>query len=74
MLKQENKISSNKLSLKIEKEFNNSQEYIKNQAQINCITKVLIENADVPPLLIDWLIDCVQKNTTIRNNFLNNIK
>ncbi len=71
MLKQK---INNSMNLKFDKKINNYQEYTQNQKQINCITKVLVENANIPPLLIDWLIDCVQKNTTIRNNFLNNIK
>lgn len=41
------------------------EEYIENQKQIDCISKVLVEHADVPKKLIDWLIDAVKKNTII---------
>ena len=39
------------------------EEYLQNQKQIDCISKVLVEQADVPKKLIDWLIDAVRKNT-----------
>lgn len=45
-----------------------SEEYLENQKQIDCISKVLIENADVPKKLIDWLIEAVKKNTIIECN------
>lgn len=40
-------------------------EYIQNQKQIDCITKVLVEHADVPQKLIDWLIEAVQENVAL---------
>lgn len=43
----------------------NKPDYIQNQKQIDCITKVLIEHADVPPKLIEWLIKSVQENAII---------
>ena len=42
-----------------------SEEYLENKKQIDCISKVLVEQADVPKKLVDWLIDAVRKNTKI---------
>lgn len=47
------------------KKLRQTQEYKQNQMQIDCITKILIEHADVPPKLIDWLIESVKQNTTL---------
>lgn len=44
----------------------NLKEFKQNEMQINCIKKVLIEHADVPPKLIDWLIESVQKNVVLQ--------
>ena len=41
------------------------EEYLQNQKQIECISNVLVEHADVPKKLIDWLIEAVRKNTII---------
>ncbi len=41
------------------------QNYKQNQMQIDCISRVLIEHADVPKELIDWLIKSVKENTTL---------
>jgi len=53
--------------------FNNNikknPDYIQNQKQIDCITKVLIERADVPPKLIDWLIESVQENVSLEYKY-----
>jgi len=46
-------------------EVRNSEEYIQNQKQIDCITKVLIEHSDVPKQLVDWLIESVQENVAL---------
>ena len=43
----------------------NSEKYLQNQKQIECITKVLVEDADIPPKLINWLIESVQENATL---------
>lgn len=43
----------------------NSQEYMQNEMQINCIRKTLVENADIPETLIDWLVSSVKKNTIL---------
>ena len=48
------------------------EEYEYNKKQIECISKVLIESANVPPLLIDWLIESVQKNTAIKYEYFKN--
>lgn len=45
--------------------FLTNEEYLQNQKQIDCISRVLIEHADVPKELIDWLIDSVRNNTKI---------
>ncbi len=47
------------------KKLRQTQEYKQNQMQIDCITKILIEHADVPPQLIDWLIESVKQNTAL---------
>ena len=38
---------------------------LENQEQINCISKILVEHADVPQKLVDWLIDSVKENTKL---------
>ena len=43
----------------------NNEIYVQNQKQIECISKVLVEHADVPQKLIDWLIQSVRENTII---------
>lgn len=43
----------------------NSKQYIQNQEQINCISKILVEQADVPQKLVNWLIDSVKENTKL---------
>lgn len=50
------------------------QQYKQNQMQIDCISKVLIEHADVPKKLIDWLIQSVQENTTLECKISNSNK
>lgn len=42
-----------------------SEKYKQNQMQIDCIKKTLIEHADVPEKLINWLIDSVKENTIL---------
>jgi len=44
---------------------NFDEEYLQNQKQIECISNVLVEHADVPKKLIDWLIEAVRNNTKI---------
>ena len=41
------------------------EEYLQNKKQIECISNILVEHADVPKKLIDWLIEAVRKNTII---------
>lgn len=60
-----NKISNEKTYAKLIKKLNKSEEYNQNQMQIDCIKKVLIEHADVPETLIDWLIDSVKEITIL---------
>ena len=43
----------------------NNEVYVQNKKQIECISKVLVEHADVPQKLIDWLIQSVRENTII---------
>lgn len=45
--------------------FFTNEEYLQNQKQIDLISKVLVEQADVPKKLIDWLIEAVRNNTKI---------
>lgn len=47
------------------KKVQQSPEYIQNQKQIDCISKLLVEHADVPQMLIDWLIESVQENVAL---------
>ena len=42
-----------------------SPQYIQNQMQIDSIKKVLVEHADVPEKLLDWLIQSVEQNATL---------
>ncbi len=55
-----NTLTSNKTN-----KFCANEEYLQNQKQIDCISKVLVEHADVPQKLIDWLIEAVRNNTII---------
>lgn len=50
---------------KLIKKSSKSEDYKQNQMQIDCIKKVLIEHADVPETLINWLIDSVKENTIL---------
>ena len=50
---------------KLIKKLSKSEDYKQNQMQIDCIKKVLIEHADVPETLINWLIDSVKENTIL---------
>lgn len=60
-----------KTNSKALKKLMNNREYQQNKMQINCITKVLVEHADVPQKLIDWLIQSVQDNVVIEYKLLN---
>ena len=55
----------NKANSDEKNKFYTNEEYLENQRQIDCISKVLIEHADVPKKLIDWLIEAVRNNTKI---------
>lgn len=63
--------STNEFDSKNLKKIQESPEYIENQKQIDCITKVLVEHSDVPPKLLDWLIEAVEKNATLIYKSLN---
>lgn len=52
---------------------NETEEYMQNQAQIDCIKKVLIEHVDVPPKLLDWLIQSVERNALISYKMNKNV-
>ena len=47
------------------------QNYKQNQMQIDCISRVLIEHADVPKELLDCLIKSVRENTTLECKIIN---
>ncbi len=51
-----------------EEVFKNNNKYKQNQMQIDCIKKTLIERADVPEKLINWLIDSVREITILELN------
>lgn len=46
-----------------------NKEYQLNKSKINCIKKALIEHADVPEQLIDWLIESVEENVALEYEF-----
>ncbi len=56
---------NNKAYLKKLNKIKNSEEYLKNEMQINCIKNVLIEHSDVPAKLLDWLIESVEQNALL---------
>ena len=70
MFKSKNDKNSNRKNFKTLEKIHNSQEYLQNQMQINCITNILVEHADVPKKLIDWLIKSVEENVTLEHNSL----
>lgn len=41
------------------------KDYQKNKKQIDIITNILIEHADVPQEIIDLLIECVEQNSIL---------
>ena len=51
----------------------NNEKYLQNQMQIDYISKLLVEHADVPQKLIDWLIDAVKYNATFECNNKTNV-
>lgn len=55
----------NKVYLKEIKKIQNSEEYIQNKMQIDCIKNVLVSHADVPEKLVTWLIEAVERNTEL---------
>lgn len=61
----DSKNSSKKDYEKLIKNLNKSEDYKQNRMQIDAIKKVLIEHADVPETLIDWLIDSVKEITIL---------
>lgn len=61
----DNKNFSKKDYERLIKKLNKSEDYKQNQMQIDCIKKVLIEHADIPETLIDWLINSVKENTIL---------
>ncbi len=56
--------TNNVCQKKIEK-VKNSKEYIQNKMQIDCIKDILINHADVPEKLLDWLIEATEKNAIL---------
>ena len=54
---------------KTRENFKENPEYIQNQMEIDSIKKVLINSADVPEKLVDWLIEAVKSNTILEYNF-----
>lgn len=55
----------NKAYLRKLNKIKNSEQYRQNEMQINCIKTVLVEHSDVPPKLLDWLIESVEQNTML---------
>lgn len=50
-----------------------TKEYKQNEKQIQCIKKVLIERAEIPEKLIDWLVEAVEENVALEYEFSKNI-
>lgn len=50
-------------------EIQQNKEYQLNEFRIHCIKKALIEHADVPEQLIDWLIESVEENVALEYEF-----
>lgn len=61
---------SKKKSCKSLQSFRNNTEYAYNERQINIITDLLVEHADVPKALVDLLIDSVKKNVAIEYEYI----
>lgn len=67
------KTYNNEVNLKAIEKVKQSQEYQKNQKQIEIISNVLVEHADVPQELINMLIHSVQENVSLEcktSNFI----
>ena len=60
--------SSNNKEMKYLNKIMNSEEYLQNKMQIDCIKNVLIEHSDVPEQLLNWLIESVEKNAELIAN------
>lgn len=70
-IKQKSNKSNNDSSKVYFKSLNSSQRkklYIQNEIQINCIKKILVERAEVPEVLIDWLIKSVEENVLLNDH------
>ncbi len=70
-IKQKSNKSNSDSSKVYFKSLNSSQRkklYIQNEMQINCIKKVLVERAEVPEILIDWLIKSVEENVLLNDH------
>lgn len=70
-IKQKNSKSDNNSGKVYFESLNSSQRtklYIQNEMQINCIKKVLVERAEVPEILIDWLIKSVEENVLLNEH------
>ena len=64
-MKKSDIIKNEKIYLNKISKIKSSEEYLQNQLQIKCIKDILINHADVPEKLIDWLIEAVEKNTAL---------
>lgn len=51
-----------------------SHEYQENEKQIECITKLLVEHADVPLELIEMLVESVQENVALEYEYSKQLK
>ena len=60
--------SSNSKDMKYLNKVINSEEYIHNKMQIDCIKNVLIKHSDVPEQLLNWLIESVERNAELVAN------
>lgn len=64
------KINKKENNLKAIEKVKKSHEYQLNQKQIEIITRILVEHADVPQEILDTLIDSVRKNASLEYNAL----
>ena len=56
---------------KFKEKENQIKTYQKNKKQIDIITKILVDHADIPEEIINKLISCVEENTILANKLSN---
>lgn len=59
------KKNTNEIYFKSIQKARQSYEYKENEKQIECITNILVEHADVPYEIIEMLVESVQENVAL---------